>query len=59
MIKLQGEVPQAAPFSQFKVNLNRESFKLTQYKWEDSVPTNSPKGWNFVLNGAIPDAEEP
>lgn len=59
MIKLQGEVPQAAPFSQFKVNLNRDSFGLTQYDWEDSQPTNSPKGWNFVLNGAIPDAEEP
>lgn len=59
MIKLQGEVPQAVPFSQFKVNLNRESFGLTQYEWEDSVPTNSPKGWNFVLNGAIPDAEQP
>jgi len=58
MIKLQGEVPQAAPFSQFKVNLNRESFGLTQYTWEDSVPTNSPKGWNFVLNGAIPNVEE-
>lgn len=59
MIKLQGEVPQAAPFSQFKVNLNREAFGLTQYDWEDSVPTNSPKGWNFGLNGAIPNAEEP
>lgn len=59
MIKLQGEVPQAAPFSQFKVNLNRDSFGLAQYDWEDSQPTNSPKGWNFVLNGAIPDAEEP
>lgn len=58
-IKLVGEAPQAAPISQFSVNLSRESFGLTQYEWDKASPTNSSKGWSFVLTGAIPDAESP
>lgn len=58
-IKLVGEAPQAAPISQFSVNLARESFGLADYEWDKAVPTNSSKGWSFVLTGALPDAEQP
>ena len=58
-IKLVGEAPQAAPISQFSVNLARESFGLADYDWDKAVPTNSSKGWSFVLTGALPDAEQP
>ncbi len=56
-IKLVGEAPQAAPISQFSVNLARDSFGLSQYEWDKSQPTNSNKGWSFVLTGALPDAD--
>jgi hypothetical protein len=58
-IKLVGEVPQAAPFSQLKVNLGRDSYGLSQYEWDDAQPTNSPKGWSFVLTGSLPEEEAP
>jgi hypothetical protein len=58
-IKLVGEVPQAQPFSQFKVNLAKSTSGLAQYEWDDAMPTNSPKGWAFVLTGALPGEELP
>jgi hypothetical protein len=58
-IKLVGEAPQAAPISQFSVNLGKPATGLTQYKWDNSMPTNSNKGWSFVLTGATEDAEQP
>ncbi len=58
-IKLVGEAPQAAPVSQLNVNLGRDSYGLSQYKWDNAQPTSSPKGWSFVLTGALPEAEDP
>ena len=58
-IKLVGEAPQAAPISLFSVNLGKPATGLDQYKWDNSQPTNSNKGWSFVLTGATEDAEEP
>lgn len=58
-IKLVGEAPQAAPISQFSVNLGRDSFGLSQYQWDNAQPTNSSKGWSFVITGATEDAESP
>jgi hypothetical protein len=58
-IKLVGEAPQAAPISQFSVNLGRENYGLTEYEWDNAQPTNSSKGWSFVITGATPEAESP
>lgn len=58
-IKLVGEAQQAAPVSQFSVNLTRESYGLSQYEWDNAPPTNSAKGWAFVFSGALPGAETP
>jgi hypothetical protein len=58
-IKLVGEAPQAAPISQLSVNLGRDSFGLSQYQWDNASPTNSNKGWSFVITGATEDAESP
>lgn len=58
-IKLNGEATQAAPVSQFSVNLTRESYGLAQYKWDNAPPTNSAKGWAFVFSGSLPGTENP
>lgn len=58
-IKLDGEATQAAPVSQFSVNLTRESYGLSDYQWDNAPPTNSSKGWTFQATGSQPDSEAP
>ncbi|WP_193211681.1 PilN domain-containing protein [Luteolibacter marinus] len=53
-IKLVGEAPQAAPISQFDLNLTKASYGLANYQWENPPPSNSNKGWNFNFTGIIP-----
>jgi len=58
-IKLVGEAQQAAPVSQFSVNLTRESYGLAEYQWDNAPPSNSSKGWAFQFTGVLPEAEVP
>ena len=51
-IKLTGEAQQAAPVSQFSVNLSRN---LSEFKWDNPPPSNTNKGWTFTFNGVRPD----
>jgi hypothetical protein len=51
-IKLTGEAQQAAPVSQFSVNLSRN---LPEFKWDNPPPSNTSKGWTFTFNGVRPD----
>jgi len=53
-IKLTGEAQQAAPVSQFSVNLSRT---MPEFKWDNPPPSNSSKGWNFQYTGTRPDSE--
>jgi len=54
-IKLSGEGQQAAPVSQFSVNLSRS---MPEFKWENPPPSNSSKGWNFNFTGIPPDTTQ-
>jgi hypothetical protein len=52
-IKLTGEAQQAAPVSQFSVNLSRS---MPEFKWENPPPSNSNKGWTFTFSGIRADS---
>jgi hypothetical protein len=47
-ILLDGEAPQAAPVSQFNVNIKRA---LGEYDWNNPPATNTNKGWSFKFEG--------
>jgi hypothetical protein len=51
-IKFTGEAQQAAPVSQFSVNLSKN---MPEFKWDNPPPSNSNKGWNFTFTGTRPD----
>lgn len=57
-VKLVGEAQQAAPISQFDLNLTKPSYGLAEYQWENPPPSNSNKGWTFNFTGLIPETIE-
>ena len=52
-IRIKGEASQAPPIGQFSFAINK-STELTRFKFSAPPPTNTAKGWEFVIQGAVP-----
>jgi hypothetical protein len=56
-IRLTGEAQSSPPIGQLSLAINKSS-ELTRFKFAASPPANTPKGWEFTITGAVPQANE-
>lgn len=56
-IRLLGEASQAPPIGQFSFAINK-SEELTRFKFSASPPKNTAKGWEFDIQGAVPQEQQ-
>lgn len=56
-IRIKGEASQAPPIGQFSFAINK-SDELTRFKFTSPPPTNTSKGWEFVIQGAVPQEQQ-
>ncbi|MFY7817229.1 MAG: hypothetical protein ACOVRB_02585 [Akkermansiaceae bacterium] len=56
-IRIKGESSQAPPIGQFSFAINK-SEELTRFKFTAPPPNNTSKGWEFVIQGAVPQEQQ-
>lgn len=56
-IRIEGQSDQAPPIGQFSFQINKSN-DLTRFKFTAPPPTNSAKGWEFVIQGAVPQEQQ-
>ncbi len=56
-IRIKGEASQAPPVGQFSFAINK-SEELMRFKFTSPPPTNTSKGWEFVIQGAVPQEQQ-
>lgn len=56
-IRIKGVSNQPSPIGQFSFAINK-SEELTRFKFSAPPPTNTAKGWEFVIQGAVPQQQQ-
>jgi hypothetical protein len=56
-IRIKGEASQSPPIGQFNLAINK-SDELTRFKFTASPPRNTDKGWQFDIQGAVPQVSQ-
>ena len=56
-IRIKGEASQSPPIGQFNLAINK-SDELTRFKFTPSPPRNTDKGWQFDIQGEVPQVSQ-
>lgn len=56
-IRIKGQSNQAPPIGQFSFAINK-SEELTRFKFTAPPPSNTQKGWEFTIQGAVPQNQQ-
>lgn len=56
-IRIKGQCNQSPPIGAFSLAINK-SEELSRYKFSSPPPNNTAKGWEFTIDGAVPQEQQ-